>query len=403
MRIIWKKNKQFKKMLVQGGVIFTLLIIPAFFLSGKFEHVLNKNTKYLANNTLSSQEPLNVEVVTNFIDGEKSNVLENTIIQNIKNSTQEIDIAMYSFNIPAIRDALYEAAEQGVQVNLFYSYNDSDGLKNFFAERSNPELPENFHIQYMGTKSADESHYSMHHKFMIIDPHTPNQKLFTGPWNWTVLQEELDPNYLVITTNSEIIESYLEEIQRLKQNNYSTEKFKDLSYKPFAAQIDYANQESAEVWWSPGRNQNTLQTRIVDLINSAQKEIKVGVTVLDSKAIAESLIKKAEQGVNVTVIVDQLTAEKPDSNYPWLKEKIEKLHLRNFTLLKGGKSAIEGENYSIFHYHLLIIDNKITLTTTANWTYGGFFLNDENTLIFDSPSISEKFLKIYQNYLSTLA
>ena len=55
--------------------------------------------------------------------------------------------------------------------------------------------------------------------------------------------------------------------------------------------------------------------------------------------------------------------------------------------------------YSIFHHNYLIVDNQVVLTGTANWTYGGFFFNDENTLIFYSEDIAQQFTAEFAEYL----
>jgi phosphatidylserine/phosphatidylglycerophosphate/cardiolipin synthase-like enzyme len=182
--------------------------------------------------------------------------------------------------------------------------------------------------------------------------------------------------------------------------DYGERKFRDSYYLPWDKKIIYPNGDFVEIWWSPGRKEYSIQSRIIDLIKNAEETIDVGVTIFDSNSIASNLIKKAKEGVRIRIIVDQLTIDDENSNIPALKEKIEDLHLDNIEIIKGGTAeTAENPVYSIYHHHDIIIDNKIVLSGTANWTYGGFFLNDENFLIFYSPEIAQKFTKMFEEYL----
>ncbi len=50
----------------------------------------------------------------------------------------------------------------------------------------------------------------------------------------------------------------------------------------------------------------------------------------------------------------------------------------------------------------MIIDDEVVLTGTANWTAGGFFRNDENTLVIHSSNTARIFSSIFDKYLMYL-
>ena len=131
---------------------------------------------------------------------------------------------------------------------------------------------------------------------------------------------------------------------------------------------------------------------------------QLAMTIMDSRNISEELLRKAEEGVKVTMIVDRLTAEEVDSEYPYIKKMIEKRGLENsFKLYLGGTEPdpLTGE-YSIFHHHNMIVDDLVVVTGTANWTYGGFFLNDEDFLVITDHNIANAFTSIYKGYLDSI-
>ena len=77
----------------------------------------------------------------------------------------EIDIAIYSFNIVEIRDALVRASSRGVHVKLFTSYNKDKEVNPFFDE-----LIDLVDLKYIGESRNTNDYYHMHQKFMIVVP-----------------------------------------------------------------------------------------------------------------------------------------------------------------------------------------------------------------------------------------
>jgi phosphatidylserine/phosphatidylglycerophosphate/cardiolipin synthase-like enzyme len=147
-----------------------------------------------------------------------------------------------------------------------------------------------------------------------------------------------------------------------------------------------------------------MQDRIIELIEAAEQSIDIGMTILDSKEISNTLIKQAKNGVKVRVIVDRLTADLENSSYQYLLEKINSNQLsEEFELKLGGKANVtDAGEYSIFHHHNMIIDQKTVLTGTANWTFNGFFVSDENFLIIENTALAKKFTSFFESNLQTI-
>jgi phosphatidylserine/phosphatidylglycerophosphate/cardiolipin synthase-like enzyme len=47
----------------------------------------------------------------------------------------------------------------------------------------------------------------------------------------------------------------------------------------------------------------------------------------------------------------------------------------------------------------MVVDGRRVLVGTGNWTYGGFFLNDENYLVIDSPAVAQVFSENFNYFL----
>ena len=96
---------------------------------------------------------------------------EKEAINLIKNSTQTIDIAVYSINNLNIIEALIRAKERGVEIRIL-----TDRLQAFGTSSKVKLLHDiGFDIK---VHSVDRI---MHHKFAIFD----NQKVIEGSFNWT--------------------------------------------------------------------------------------------------------------------------------------------------------------------------------------------------------------------------
>jgi phosphatidylserine/phosphatidylglycerophosphate/cardiolipin synthase-like enzyme len=304
---------------------------------------------------------------------------------------------MYSFDIEEIKQALLQAHARGVKISLLYAQTNQIDFDIFWADAFETIPP-----IYIGG-NIESSNYSMHHKFMLIDPELPSGRLLTGSWNWSYLQEDLDPNILLETTTPEIVKSYYHEARRLLNGYNGFNKFKLPDFRPWTDQIDFEDGSKVEVWFSPGRERYSIQNRILDLINSATETIDIANTVVDSTEIASSIIGKAKDGLQIRIIFDHLNLEPEKSIYNYLLKRQAQFHLDNLQLIIGGEADANEEGlYSIFHHHNLIIDQRVVLTGTANWTFGGFFLNDENFLVLYNQEIAKKFTDNFNNYLKTL-
>lgn len=384
--------KKYKKKIIILVVFIIISAFPMYVLSYNLQGKSDLNTATPETGiTVYSDKTPSITIHENMVGDQK---LQDILIKAIKNTKESINIAIYSFDIKEIKEEIMEAGQRGVRVEIFTTYEKKEQLKQLFSNNH-----KNINITFVGEEMVGEV-YNMHHKFIITDPDSEQATLLTGPWNWTYYQEDLDPNILLEIHDPDIIGSYMEEIQRLKNNQYSYGKFNDINYHPRAKKINYRNGDSAEVWLSPGRKQNSMQDKIIDMIQSSTKSIDIAVTIFDADQIAEEIIKKANLGVKVRILTNKGSENVYKTSINRLQEAKKDLQLDNLEILfEGTASTSNLTKYSIFHHNYLIIDNEAVFTGTANWTYSGFYINDENALIFYSPEIASQFTDIFSKYV----
>ena len=128
-------------------------------------------------------------------------------------------------------------------------------------------------------------------------------------------------------------------------------------------------------------------SHILREIGRAEKELLVAVYAFTSDELAWSLVKAAERGVKVQVIVDrEFDAANETSKRTFLEQ--QRISVRRVTGLERGKSP------GLMHQKFAVIDRKVVLTGSYNWTASAEAFNDENLLLFrDAGALAEEYRK----------
>lgn len=98
---------------------------------------------------------------------------EQMIVSSMDAATKTIDAAVYSFNNPALAQALLRAKKRGVKVRLLLDRTQASG-------RTNTEILKQLLAAGIDTK-VHSKHKIEHNKFGIFD----QKKVTTGSFNWT--------------------------------------------------------------------------------------------------------------------------------------------------------------------------------------------------------------------------
>ena len=126
------------------------------------------------------------------------------------------------------------------------------------------------------------------------------------------------------------------------------------------------------------------QKEIIKNINQAEAFINIAMYIFTDREIALPLIKARERGVKVRLYLD-----KDQVDYKYSQSR--------FLVQKGIKTRISSNNY-IMHHKFAIIDNRILLTGSYNWTFSANHRNDENLMVINDPEI----IGIFQNQFVSL-
>lgn len=310
----------------------------------------------------------------------------NLIVDNIDKSTKTVELAMYSIDNTDIRNALFRAADRGVKVNLVLSRKHQVGITKFFENK-----PGNINLIFIGLANSDY----MHHKFLLIDRDKINQKLFFGSYNFTYIQGKFDPSFVMETDRPELVRIFGEEFNRLSLNDKLSTK-KNVNYNPFAALVKYP-EGYLEIWFTPESENSSIKNRMISLISGASSKINIMTWYLTDKDIASALIIRSKN-VPVTILTDDSNWSAVDSVFPIIAAQKNRQKLNNLEIITDAKrnsevSRILGRSdlNSFLHHHLLIIDDNTAVFGTNNWSFSGFFVNDESIIVSNIPSVVSSF------------
>ncbi|WP_231902620.1 phospholipase D-like domain-containing protein [Helicobacter mustelae] len=141
------------------------------------------------------------------------------------------------------------------------------------------------------------------------------------------------------------------------------------------------------IYFMPYENKEALHA-LKAVLSSAQKSIHIAIYSFTNKEIAKVLRDQAKKGVKISIIYDQ------ESN---LKDSFSTIGylgaLRNIDVcLLQGLQAHGGKrvHYGIMHQKLVIVDDRIVVLGSANWSKSAFANNYENLFITQQPNIVQK-------------
>jgi phosphatidylserine/phosphatidylglycerophosphate/cardiolipin synthase-like enzyme len=283
----------------------------------------------------------------------------------IDNAKISVDLAVYSMSLNSIRDALLAAHRRGVEVRIVM---ESDNL-----ERDVPRLLAEKGIPIVG----DRREGLMHNKFVIID----RSEVWTGSMNFTTTGAYEDNNNLVRIRSTKMAENYLAEFNEMFDDDFFGPD--TISNTPFPQlTIDGV---PLEVYFSPD---DGVAARLVKLLRGAETSIYFMAYSLTADDFGDIIRQKAKDGLRVFGVMDESQVK---SNKGGEFEPFQQAGLRVY------KDGIPGQ----MHHKVIIIDEKIVITGSYNFSASAERKNDENVVIIFDEQIAAQYLAEFERVYLT--
>lgn len=132
-------------------------------------------------------------------------------------------------------------------------------------------------------------------------------------------------------------------------------------------------------FFSPG---GEIRKVIRDELDRAKEEILIAMYDLTMRTLARALERAHGRGVKIRILFDRTQVEGPFSKYRYLKKRGIDCRVEHF----------EG----VFHHKFCVIDRRLVLTGSYNWTASAEFRNQENLVLISEPRVAEGFYRKFE-------
>jgi phosphatidylserine/phosphatidylglycerophosphate/cardiolipin synthase-like enzyme len=293
---------------------------------------------------------------TNPVAAQESGGIEEAVIASIDAARLSVDAAFYSLSLREVGNALLRARDRGVAVRVVM---ESDN-----RERSVPQALIDGGLPILG----DRREGLMHDKFIVID----RSEVWTGSMNFTVNGAYDDNNNLLHLRSVKVAENYLVEFEEM----YTDDLFGPDSLASTPNPVLTVDGINIETYFSPDDN---VATRLVALLGTAEESIYFMAFSFTSDEIAQVMRERADAGVTVSGVMEDAQVKSNQGT--------------EFDLfVQSGLDVRLDGNDGQMHHKVIIIDRKIVIAGSYNFTASAEDSNDENLVIIFSPEIAELYL-----------
>jgi phosphatidylserine/phosphatidylglycerophosphate/cardiolipin synthase-like enzyme len=269
---------------------------------------------------------------------------------------RSLDIAVFELNNRIVTDAIIEAKTRGVSVRVI-----TDDMNLRKQGYTFMELEENG----IPIRTDEDSSRLMHNKFAILD----QKVVWTGSWNYTDVATYKTNENVIVLESPEIAAVYAAKFKHMfEEGQFARSRHPAPSTEPPASgptrkELPYG----VRVYFAPEDN-------ILDVLQSAlgnaKSSIRFMAFVFTLNELANILIDKARTGVEVRGILEKQMANRNRS-----PGSVSSVLLTNST---GNLEVRLDGNPRFLHHDCFIIDDKLVITGSLNFSRQGLTYNNEN-------------------------
>ncbi|WP_039917284.1 phospholipase D-like domain-containing protein [Cellvibrio mixtus] len=136
----------------------------------------------------------------------------------------------------------------------------------------------------------------------------------------------------------------------------------------------------AEAHFSPGED---CRRQLLDLLISARQSIDISVFTISDDRLANAILTAYQRKVHVRLITDNDKAQDQGSDI--------------YYLINHGLPVRMDSTENHMHHKFAVIDKKILVNGSFNWTRSATDYNQENILVTDEPKLVSAYLEEFEN------
>jgi len=289
-------------------------------------------------------------------------VIVQRVVELIDAAQRSVDVAQFTFSVREIADALLRAHQRGVTVRLAM-----DAGQDQPGTRSSELRDAGVEVRFITGKPAGDHNGLQHAKFVVVDGGT----LLTGSNNFSSTGTTINEENTIVVHDSPshpVVKGFRCHFEAIWAANHG----------------GAASCNNSVVSFSPSSSPRKM---IRDRIRAAERSVDVIMHHFSFTDLVKELRKAAERGVRVRVLLNEATREEHQSAH-WTA-----------LLNAGGQLRYKRNNadaYQLLHHKLAIIDSKVLVNGSGNWSGSAFFNNFENYVVWQRPDVLQPFRGMFQ-------
>lgn len=290
--------------------------------------------------------------------------IDGPLVEAIDAARLSIDVAAYSITLNSVRNALLNAHDRGVTVRIVM---ESDNMDSSDVQRL---LEAGIPIEGDGGQGL------MHDKFMVID----RSEVWLGSMNFTDSGTYDDNNNMIRVLSTKVAENYSVEFREMFEENRFGENVVAQTPNPDVT-LDGTR---VETYFSPDDH---VLTALYSLLSESEESIYFLAFSFTSNELGALVREKAEAGLDIKGVMDE---EQVASNTGTEYDPFQQAGLD--VRIDG----IDGQ----MHHKVFIVDEKIVVLGSYNFSRAAEERNDENILIIYDEAIAEFFVQEFERVYS---
>lgn len=297
------------------------------------------------------------------------NSVEGRLIEKIGAAQVSIHIAAFEFGLTPVAEALIAAKQRGVDVR--WVTDDENGIE---ADEE-PDRGQFRMLQDAGIEViADDRSALMHNKFIVFD----GQTVWTGSTNLTESGVFLQNNNVIVLHAPEVAAIYEREFEEMWNGQFGPK-----SPSTADQQAALVNGTTVQVYFSP---EDDVLNRIIPMVGNAQSSIRFMAFSFTDYPLAKTMIDRFAAGVSVAGVYEKTGSE------------TEGAELRTFFCARV--PVRQDGNPRFLHHKVIVVDQRLVISGSFNFSNNATDNNDENVIILDSPEIAALFLQEFDRVWS---
>jgi phosphatidylserine/phosphatidylglycerophosphate/cardiolipin synthase-like enzyme len=286
--------------------------------------------------------------------------VDGPLVKAIDSARLSIDVAAYSLSLNSVRNALIRAHDRGVTVRVVMESTNMD--------RSDPQIMIKAGIPIVG----DGRDGLMHNKFMVID----RSEVWVGSMNFTDSGTYEDNNNMMRIRSTKMAENFTKEFEEM----FLLKRFGDNVLRETPHPTLTLDGTRVDTYFSPD---DGVLNVLANLLNNAEESIHFLAFSFTSNDLGAIVRQKAEAGLTVAGVMDE---EQIKSNQG---TEFDPFRQAGLDVRING---IDGQ----MHHKAFIVDGKIVVLGSYNFSRAAEERNDENVVIVYSERIAGQFMKEFQ-------